>query len=181
MENTAKGEKIIVPPLLIELKPSKIDGIGVFAVPAIKKDQKVADGIYEEDYESLIPWNQFGSFDEEIQKKIMDFCVGTPEGFIPPEDMDLNKLSVEWYFNHSCGGNLGFNENGDFVAHQDIKKGEELTYDYGLAESNPKFRMVCKCASKNCRGIVTGNDWKDQEFRKKNLDYMLPTLRKRGN
>jgi hypothetical protein len=34
-------------------------------------------------------------FDGSIQKKIRDFCIGTPEGFIPPQDLDFNKLSIE--------------------------------------------------------------------------------------
>ncbi len=166
-----------MPPLFIELKPSYINGVGVFAVADIEKDQKIADGIYQEDYGHLISWNEFRSFSQEIQEKIMAFCIGTPEGFIPPEEMDFNKLSIEWYFNHSCEESVGFNEHGDFTARRNIKKGEELTYDYGLAESNPQFRMACLCGAPQCRKVVTGIDWQDEEFRKKNLLYMLPTLR----
>ena len=168
-----------VPQVLIELKPSTIDrgGIGVFAVRSMQKDQKVADGIHEEDYKYMIPWVRFETFDADVQKKIMAFCIGTPEGFIPPEDFDFNKLSVEWYLNHSCEGNCGFNDDGDFVAIKDISRGDELAYDYGLAESNPKFVMTCTCQSERCRKIITGNDWKDQDFRALNRDHMLPYLR----
>jgi hypothetical protein len=167
------------PRVLIELRPSAIDGggIGVFAVRNIMKDQKVADGIHEEDYEEMIPWVRFGTFDADVQKKIMDFCIGTPEGFIPPEGLDFNKLSVEWYLNHSCEGNCGFNDEGDFVAIKDVCRGDELTYDYGLAESNPKFIMTCTCGSGKCRKTITGNDWKEQGFRAKNQEHMLPHLR----
>ena len=108
----------------------------------------------------------------------MDFCIGTPEGFIPPENMDFENMPVEWYMNHSCDGNIGFNDNGDFIALRDIKKGEELSYDYGLAESNPRFKMACTCGSKKCRKLVTGNDWKNLKFRKTHLNYMLPRLRR---
>jgi len=167
------------PRVLIELRPSTVDGggIGVFAVRNIMKDQKVADGIHEEDYEDMIPWARFGAFDWDVQKKIMDFCIGTPEGFIPPEDLDFNKLSVEWYLNHSCEGNCGFNDEGDFVAIKDVSRGDELTYDYGLAESNPRFIMTCTCGSEECRKKITGDDWKEQEFRAKNHKHMLPHLR----
>lgn len=105
-------------------------------------------------------------------------CIGAPEGFIPPDKLDFNTLSIEWYLNHSCEGNVGFNDDGDFVARRHIEKSEELTYDYTLAESNPRFRMECKCGSGGCRRIITGNDWKDPAFRAKNLDYMLPRLRR---
>ena len=166
--------------VIIELRPSKIDkgGVGVFAITNIRKGQKVADGIHEGDYKHIIPWTNFKRYPVAIRKKIMSFCIGTPNGFIPPDDIDFNSLKVEWYFNHSCDGNLGFNKNGDFIALRNIKKDEEISYDYGLAESNPLFIMSCKCKSKNCRNSITGNDWKKYFFRKKWLHYMLPGLRK---
>jgi SET domain-containing protein len=164
--------------VIIECRPSKIDGVGVFAVRKISKGQTIAEGVNKKDYDDLVPWKKIKSLDQDIKKKINDFCLGTPEGFLPPEDNDFNKLSIEWYMNHSCNGNIGFNANGDFVAIKDIKKDEELTYDYALAESNQKFSMKCNCGSSNCRHLITGNDWKDSEFRKKNLNHMLPKLRK---
>jgi hypothetical protein len=151
-----------IPKILIEIKPSILDkgGVGVFAVVAIKNGDKVADGIPIEEFTELISWKNFLHFNKEIKEKIMNFCVGTPKGFVPPGDMDFNKLSIEWYFNHSCDGNLGFDKNGDFIAIGNIKNGEELTYDYGLVESNPKFKMTCNCKNIKCRKIITGNDWK---------------------
>lgn len=167
--------------ILIELRPSNIHGVGVFAIKKINEKQFVAEGIHREDYEDLVSWEEAKSFDEDIKKKIHDFCIGTPDGFYPPEDKDFSKLSVEWYMNHSCNGNVGFNENGDFVAIKDIEKDEELTYDYGLAESYPDFIMECHCGNSNCRKTITGNDWRDSEIIKNNLAYMLPALRKSFN
>jgi uncharacterized protein len=169
---------VVFQKILIELRPSRIDGVGVFAVAALGEDQQIAEGIHDADYRRLVSWNRFSEYDADVQAKIDTFCVGTAEGFIPPEKFDFNRLSVEWYLNHSCDGNVGFNENGDFVARRRIAKGEELTYDYGLAESNPRFRMNCLCGSPNCRGTITGNDWKDQAFRVRNIEYMLPRLRR---
>lgn len=164
--------------LLIELKPSQIDtgGVGVFAVVGINGGEKVANGIPIEDFSDIIPWGEFSHFSNEVQKKIMSFCVGTPEGFVPPDGLDFNKLSVEWYFSHSCNGSLGFDKNGNFIAIRDIKKGEELSYDYGLIESNPKFKMTCKCKSEKCRKIITGNDWKILIKDKIKKKYMHPIL-----
>jgi hypothetical protein len=166
----------LLPIVLIELCRSGIAGIGVFAIKSIRKGQKIADGLSAEDFKTLIPWEKFHRFDSAVRKKIWDFCIGTPEGFVPPEDFDFNKLSVEWYFNHSCDGNVGFNSDGDFRAIRKISKDEELTYDYGLAESNPRFKMRCKCGSKDCRRIITGNDWKNEEFSKRSAKYMHPRL-----
>jgi hypothetical protein len=161
----------------LELHSSQIDGVGVFAARHIKKGEYIAEGIHKDDYDDIVSWQDFDNISPETQKKIIDFCIGTPEGFIPPEDFDFNKLSIEWYFNHSCDGNIGFNDNGDFVTLKQIAGGEELTYDYGLAESNPAFSIKCKCGSSNCRHFISGNDWKSLEFKKKNQNYMLPKLR----
>jgi SET domain len=168
------------PKVLIELKPSGIDadGVGVFAISGIPEGQKVADGIAEADFQRLVPWTKFDSYDTELQRKVRAFCVGTPGGFLPPEKLDFNKLSIEWYLNHSCDGNVGFNDDGDFVAIKDIGKGDELAYDYGLVESNPKFSMNCTCRNENCREVVTGNDWKNPDFVKKHRHHMHPRLRR---
>ena len=166
------------PKVLIELGSSKIDGVGVFAVAPLNETQRLAAGISEADYRRLIPWKHFEEYDADVQHKIRAFCIGTPIGFIPPDKLDFNRLSVEWFLNHSCDGNVGFNDDGDFVSRRIIEKGEELTYDYALAESNPDFRMECKCGSVNCRHLVTGNDWKDPDFHAKNLAFMLPRLRR---
>jgi hypothetical protein len=163
--------------VLFEIRPSTIDGVGVFATRNIAKYSVIAEGVHANDYSYLILWDEFKNMDPLTKKKILDFCIGSPEGFIPPENNDFNKLSIEWYFNHSCNGNIGFNENGDFLAIRKIIADEEIAYDYGLAESNPRFIMKCKCGSNNCRCTITGNDWKDQKFRKKNIKIMLPRLR----
>jgi hypothetical protein len=170
--------RIVPPKVLIELRPSSLEGVGVFAATGVKINQRVASGIAASDYRRLIPWASFDSYDAGVREKIMAFCIGTPDGFIPPDKLDFNRLSIEWYLNHSCNGNVGFNEDGDFVARRLVRKGDELTYDYGLAESNPRFRMECRCEAEVCRRVITGNDWKDPRFQEENLAYMLPRLRR---
>ncbi|MGC1620097.1 MAG: SET domain-containing protein-lysine N-methyltransferase [Candidatus Acidiferrum sp.] len=169
-----------IPRVRLELRPSRIDfgGVGVFAFHGFNAGQKVADGIAEEDFTELVSWGEYSRLDTNLQRKIMAFCVGTPEGFIPPPDFDFNRLSIEWYLNHCCEGNCGFDEDGDFVAIRNIEKGEELSYDYALIESNPRFSMKCNCGKQNCRQTVTGNDWKDEEFVARNRDHMHPRLRR---
>jgi hypothetical protein len=127
----------------LELKLSKIHkgGIGAFAMVNFKKGEKVAGGIAEEDYINVVPWEKFKKYPKSIRKKIIDFCIGTQKGFIPPDGSHFNTLSVEWFFNHSCNGNLGFDKNGDFIARRNIKKGDEISFDYGLADSNPNYRQ----------------------------------------
>ena len=169
-----------IPAVRLELRASSIHlgGVGVFAVRDIQKGSRVAEGIADEDFDSLVPWCDFDGYDDDLKRKISAFCVGTPEGFVPPPEFDFNKMSIEWYLNHSCDGNCGFDSRGDFVAIRDITKGEEICYDYALAESNPNFLMWCGCQSQSCRHKVTGTDWKNEEFFSRNRAYMHPHLRR---
>jgi SET domain-containing protein len=167
-------------PFLIELKASKIHlgGVGVFALRRISEGDKVGEGVTEESLDNIVPWESIAHLDPETRQRVINFTIGTVEGFIPPPATDFNSLPFVYYFNHSCEGNCGFNTAGEFVAIRDIEKGEELTSDYGLAESNPIFAMKCECGSMTCRQTITGNDWKDSSFRAQNLHYMLPHLRR---
>jgi len=169
-----------VPVVRMELRPPRIrqGGVGVFGAKNMRRGQKVADGVAEEDFQTPVSGVEFPRFDEDLQRKIMAFCIGTPDGFVPPPELDFNKLSIEWYLNHSREGNCGFDGSGDFIAIRDIQKNKELSYDYALVESNPDFSMRCACGSPTCRRVVTGNDWKDEKFFLDNRDYMHPRLRR---
>lgn len=163
----------------MEMKPSKIHrgGVGLFATTAIKKGTVVDGGITKKQHEHVVPWSQLNGQSNLIKRLVKDFCIGIPKGFRPPPDNNFNRLPISWYINHSCDGNIGFNDNGDFTAIKNIKRGEELTYDYGLAESNPRFKMTCHCGTKKCRRIITGNDWKNKDYQKKNYQNLLPILK----
>src|SRR5579859_371389 len=117
------------PEVLIELRSSEINGVGVFALKPIGRLAPIAQGICEDDYKDLILWDSVRVCSKTIRDKINAFCIGTPKGFLAPDDNDFNRLSIEWYLNHSCDGNVGFNDDGDFVARRRVAKGEELTYD----------------------------------------------------
>lgn len=164
-------KKITIKKLLIELRPSKmIKGeIGLFAVRNIPKGIITAHADKLE--ENFIPWTKCNKTDNITQKKLQDFCLYTQDGFFAPTD--LNYLSVPWYMNHSCSYNIGFDKVGNFISVRNIKNGEELVFDYGLAVSNPDFKLVCKCKSKNCRKLITGNDWLNESFVEQNKKYIL--------
>lgn len=163
-----------IKPLLIELRPSKliIGEIGLFAVRDLGKDTIIAHG--SKMGENFVPWDQFHAADAMTQKKILHFCLQTKDGFFAPND--LNFLSVPWYMNHSCSYNVGFDKKGNFIAARTIKKDEELFIDYGLAISDPNYKLNCKCNSLNCRKTITGNDWRNDDFVAKNKAYFLREL-----
>jgi len=59
------------------------------------------------------------------------------------------------YINHSCHPNAGIKGRVTFVALRDIKKGEEITFDYSISEDS-EWTLRCLCGEKNCRRIIRG-------------------------
>lgn len=108
--------------VLVTIKPSKIDGVGVFAVQDIKKGQKV-----------YIRWQHMGMLQTtlsklkpEVRKIIEQRWPSVIDGypFIHPHE-DANHLS---FMNHSSDPN--YDDKND-IALRDIKAGEEVFEDYG--------------------------------------------------
>ena len=59
------------------------------------------------------------------------------------------------FINHSCDPNtyLRVMKNRvEFYALKNIKKGEELSCDYG--ETHHDGKLPCRCGAKNCRGFI---------------------------
>ena len=52
-----------------------------------------------------------------------------------------------------------------------IKKGEEITFDYAMTDDDPEDYFECNCGVKNCRKMITGNDWKMKSLQKKYRGY----------
>jgi hypothetical protein len=177
MGDDSRYRRSHAPHFAIELRPSRIHGIGLFAVRALDKGTVIGreNGFIHHRYYAWFTWRDFERFDRPLQRKVTQICTLEREGFFAPRDFDL--LPTCWYMNHSCSGNVGF-KGEDFVAIRRIKSGEELTYDYGLVETHPRSRWRCVCGSKLCRRVVTGNDWKDPDFQKRKGKYFHPYVRK---
>ncbi len=164
-------------PVKIELKPSILmkGEVGLFAAAPLKAREVVIEAKAFSD-EKLVTWEEYNKLDSVTKRKIMDFCCGRDEGFYAPKD--LNLISIAWHMNHSCDPNIGFDKSYNFVAMRNIKKGEELVWDYCYDETNPKFKLNCLCNTKKCRKRISGNDWKKAtEFGFKN-EFISPHLRK---
>jgi len=67
--------------------------------------------------------------------------------------IDLDTFSHT--FNHNCDPNAGIRKNSELFALRDIKKGEEITYDYSATIAPTKWHMKCKCGSHKCRKILS--------------------------
>ena len=70
-------------------------------------------------------------------------------------------LLHEWLINHSCDNNCDYDGKGLKLwvkAIRDIKKGEELTCDYGFGYDENYKQFKCKCKSKNCCGYIVRSE-----------------------
>jgi hypothetical protein len=62
------------------------------------------------------------------------------------------------------------------IAMRDIKKGEEICYDYALTEAHEHFQINCLCGRALCRKNVTGNDWKLPQLQEKYGRHFMPHI-----
>lgn len=111
-----------------KLSPSKIHGIGVFAIRDIPKGQKLSD----HEFESLeipkiftVSFEDFNLIRPEIRSLILDRIL-IPDGipFIPFLSPNSNQI-LQSFMNHSSTPN----SDGHYAL-CDIKMGEEVTEDY---------------------------------------------------
>lgn len=103
-------------------------------------------------------------------------------------DIDASRQGNEARFiNHSCETNceaVNYDDEEVWIeATRDIKKGDELSYNYGFDEPDAYF--PCFCGSKNCRGWIVSEDYEFSEGEKEELqqehDELLddPSLNKK--
>ena len=91
------------------------------------------------------------------------------------EDVEANLLCL----NHSCNPNVGVRGQITFVAMRDVPAGAELTIDYAMIDGDPAERMACTCGAPECRGIITGSDWRLKELQRRYSGYFSRYLHDR--
>jgi len=150
------------------VKDTEKYGKGIFTTKNIKKDDiLIVMGGYVFDIEAE---NHLNKFNEDKPIEISeDFSL------CPQKPSDMDKMP-QHYVNHSCNPNTGFKGQLFMVAMKDIKKGEEILYDYAMIiASNPNstgyFKMDCHCGSKFCRGFVDEEGWKLPSLQKRYKGY----------
>ena len=109
----------------MSVRRSLLQGNGVFAKCRISSQRKIA---YFEGY--VVEHNSYHTL------------------FLDGEHIE--STSELKYLNHSCNPNAYFC-NRWLIASRDIPKGEELTINYFVTETNIGSPFICKCGAKNCR------------------------------
>ncbi len=82
-------------------------------------------------------------------------------------------------FNHSCNPNVGMTGQIGLIAMRDIQAGEEICLDYAMCDGSDYDEFDCSCGSANCRGRVTGEDWRRPELWERYDGYFSPYLQRR--
>lgn len=152
----------------VENRNSTISGKGLFAREDIGRG------------ETLVIWK--GEYTDskgaEKARKKGKLAMQWDEDLFSVED----RGDDEGYFiNHSCDPNLWMIEPNSLISRREIKKGEELTADYALWEADEKFvsPWICKCGSVNCRGKITGTDWRKPKLQDLYWGHFSPLINHR--
>ncbi len=126
------------------LRPSKIHGIGVFAIKDIPSGicpWSTANHHIPQDVTTLIRPEELDTLDEAVLQALYDYNLKSSYGlFISPHELDV--LHITQFLNYSEDPNLDFlvKEEGEFITNREIKTGEELTVDYKKALKNTDLK-----------------------------------------
>ena len=144
-----------------KVKKSKIHGTGVFATETIPKNTEVIEYIGEKISKGIGDKRS----EKQIKKSLKSSEIGSVYIFElnKKHDIDGNKsYNKARFINHSCNPNCEVDiiKNRIWISSiKKIKKGEELSYDYGYEFDKDDYTdHVCKCGSKNCIGFIISSD-----------------------
>jgi SET domain-containing protein len=116
----------------VMIKPSPIEGIGVFALQDIPKGCRSMFSKANEQEQ----WIPFAKIEVEnlpahAKALIENYCLYDEENYFVP-DYGFKKMDLVNFLNHSDKPNVvSINDGEFFEAIRDIKQGEELLIDYG--------------------------------------------------
>ncbi len=156
----------------VDLKPSPIEGLGVFAARSFRTGERIrrVNVVREVTRESAIR--------EELDERV-EHCA-YPDGKV-----------VLWgtpdrHVNHSCDPNAWLLYEGDvcfLVARREVEPGDEITCDYNINIADGTA-WPCNCGAGRCRGEVVGDffhlppQWQ-QEYRPLLAEWFVRRHRRR--
>jgi len=153
-----------------EKRTSSVQGRGLFARAAISAGEIVAvkGGAVLDSAALALVRDQISPAEIQIEDDL----------YIAPqsaEDVEANLLCL----NHSCDPNVGVRGQITFVAMRDVPVDVELSIDYAMIDGDPNERMECRCGAFECRRVITGNDWRLRNLRRKYAGYFSRYLEER--
>ncbi len=148
---------------LYKIKKSKIDKNGLYANRDIKKGTKIIE------YKGKIISVKQSETDPKFDNGRAIYLFNLNKKYDLDGDFKFNTARL---INHSCDPNCEVFGSGLKVfvyAMKNIKKGDELSYDYGFSYDSDYKQFPCKCRSKNCIGFIVreGSRWRIKRLKKK--------------
>ncbi|MCB9450464.1 MAG: SET domain-containing protein-lysine N-methyltransferase [Anaerolineaceae bacterium] len=139
---------------------------GLFAVEPVATDELLA--IYMGD---LIDGARLAELPPAAQVHILQI----------EEDHYIAPLQEEpaHFVNHSCNPNAWFHGQVTVIARRDIAPGEEICFDYAMCDGSPYDEFTCLCGTPDCRGRISGDDWKRPELWERYAGHFSPYLQRR--
>ena len=148
---------------LYKIKKSTIDNRGLYAATNIKKNTKIIE--YKGKIITVKETETNPKFDNN--KAIYLFNLNKKY------DLDGDfKYNTARLINHSCDPNCEVDGVGLklwIYAIKDIKKNEELTYDYGFSFDKDYRDFPCRCGAKKCVGFIVNSQsrWRIKKSKKR--------------
>jgi hypothetical protein len=149
----------------VEVRSVFGDQYGIFAVRPIKQDDIIAvwgGVVYSKESFMALP--------AELRERSLQI---ESEYFLVPhqiEDAD--------FVNHSCNPNAGLRGQTTLVAMRDIAIGEQINFDYAMTDSTDYDEFQCQCGSEQCRGYITGDDWRNPVLQERYRGYFSAYLQR---
>ena len=153
----------------VEKRVSGIEGRGLFALEAIDPGE-------------LVVMKGGHVFDRAERDRLAE-TLGPAEIqidddlFIGPVTQEEREAAM-LHLNHSCDPNVGIQGQVAFVAMRAITTGEELAFDYATGDDDD-WDMACQCGAAECRGTITGQDWRKPELQRKYAGWFSHYLERR--
>ena len=143
---------------LFRVKKSSIDkkGRGLYATKDIKEGTKIIN------YVGKIITKKQTEESEKFDNAKPIYLFNLNSRYDLDGDVSWNTARL---INHSCSNNCDYDGKGLklwITTIKDIKKGEELTCDYGFGYDEDYKQFPCKCGSINCVGYIIreGSRWR---------------------
>jgi len=129
---------------------------GVFAMEPVMAGQKLAI---------------FGGHVIRVVDETGDYGIQIDEDFLMGgTSMNIHTIEDTDFFNHSCDPNAGIKGQILLVAMKDIEPDEEIVFDYAMClhrVEGREYTVECLCGGRNCRKLVTVDDWTLPELQKR--------------
>lgn len=131
----------------IETRKSRIAGTGAYAAQPIPARKKIGNMEGE-----IISYREAQKRVKQQPGNVLFMVEFDNEDIALDASVNSNALR---FINHSCDPNVYMRRayrKVEYYAKRNIKKGEELTCDYG--ETHHEGTLPCRCGAANCRGYI---------------------------